>query len=275
MKNFDPNEYKYLCEKANKIIQEVKENYIGEGWVKVTNSPKYRSNFKAVLYEKDGQYALCFVGTDKWSYKDHGANLKMATTGDSQQIQDAKKYTDKLIDEYNLTPENTVSIGHSEGGTEATQVGLKNKFKTITFNAYGVSKKTLPTNADYSLVTNYRDPHDPVSKLHANVGKTYITPSTQTGFMSKTPFGSIKSHGISQMGDCNKAVPVEEYKKSHPLFLDKISDKNISRKDIKNMDGNLFQVYEKEIDKRVSNNEIQSGDEKWVTINGNHVLINN
>lgn len=84
------------------------------------------------------------------------------------------------------------------------------------------------------------------------------------------------------MGDCNNAIPVKEYKKSNPLFIDKISDKDISRQDIKEMDSNLFRIYEKEIDNRLANNQIKSSKEsnssnsssgQWVTINGNHVLL--
>ena len=117
-------------------------------------------------------------------------------------------------------------------------------------------KSKLPKDVDFNLVTNYRDPHDPVSKMHANVGTTYITPSTQTGFMAKTPFGSIQSHGINNMGDCENAIPLEEYKKSNPWFLDKVSDAEITRENIAQMDGDLFSVYEQEIDNRMSNNQI-------------------
>lgn len=40
------------------------------------------------------------------------------------------------------------------------------------------------------------------------------------------------------------------------------------------MESGLFKVYEKEIDKRMTNNKIgNSSEDKWVTINGNHVLI--
>lgn len=163
-----------------------------------------------------------------------------------------------MMTEYNLTTQNTVSIGHSEGGTEATHVGLENGLKTVTFNAYGVHKSKLPKDADVNLVTNYRDAHDPVSKMHANVGTTYITSSTQNGFMAKTPFGSIQSHGINNMGDCDNAVPLQEYKKQNPLFLDKISDAEITRENIAQMDRDVFSVYEPEIDNRMHNNEIKT-----------------
>lgn len=277
------NDYKQLCSEANKkSFPQQKDSYTENGWFVVDNYRDKQSNFKGVLYKKDGQYALTFVGTDKWSYKDHGANLKMATIGDSKQIQEAQKFAEKMQAQYELNSSNTVSIGHSEGGTEATVVGVKNNFKTVTFNAYGVSKKQLESGKDYNnLVTNYRDAHDPVSKLHANIGTTYITPSTQNSFMSKTPFGSIQAHGIGNMGDCNNSVPLEQYKKDNPVFIDKFSDKEISRDDIAKMNSDLFKVYEKEIDKKVASNQIwqnkdtDSADGKWVTINGNHVLIKN
>ena len=95
--------------------------------------------------------------------------------------------------EYGLNSENTQSIGHSEGGTEATVVGIQYGLKTTTFNAYGVGGDYVDKNKNYDdLVTNYRDPHDPVSKLRANIGTTYITPNTQNWFMSTTPFGSVQ-----------------------------------------------------------------------------------
>lgn len=191
MVQISANEYKELCAQANGMMKKRKGENVVNGWAKIDSSPRIKSNFKAVLYQKDDQYALCFVGTDKFSIKDHGANIKMGVTGNSKQIIDAQEFAQKMMKKHDLNPQNTVSIGHSEGGTEATHVGLENGLKTITFNAYGVQKSKLPKGVDFSLVTNFRDPHDPVSKMHANVGTTYITPSTQNGFMSKTPFGSV------------------------------------------------------------------------------------
>lgn len=266
MAQISANEYKSLCAQANDMMKRRKDTDAGDGWKKVDSSPKSKSNFKAVVYQKGDNFALCFVGTDKFSAKDHGANLKMGITGNSKQIQDAKEFTKKMTEKFGLTPQNTVSIGHSEGGTEATCVGLENGLKTVTFNAYGVHKSKLPKNADLNLVTNYRDAHDPVSKMHANVGTTYITPSTQNGFMAKTPFGSIQSHGINNMGDCDNAMPIEDYKKENPWFLDKISDAQVTRENIAEMDRDLFSVYEPEIDMRMKNNEIYASTE--LTSNG-------
>ncbi len=269
------NDYKILCSEANRMVKMKNGTVTSNGWTKVDGEYNKGTNFKGILYKKDGEYALCFVGTDKWNYKDHVANIQMATTGDSGQIQKARDFGEKMQRDYGLNSENTTSIGHSEGGTEATEVGIEKGFKTVTFNAYGVSKKHVDmSKISDGQIINYRDAHDPVSKLRANVGETYITPSTQNQFMSKTPFGSIQAHGINHMGDCDNAVPVNYYKKTHPAFIDKISEKSISRKEIGEMNSDLFRVYEKEIDKRLATNNIKSGNSenlKWVTINGNHV----
>lgn len=287
------NEYKILCSEANKLSKPLnKGKTSSNGWKVVDNKYDRPSNFKAVLYEKNGQYALCFVGTDRFSAKDWGANAKMALTGDSKQIKLAQKFAENMRDKHGLNSGNTESIGHSEGGTEATVVGIQYGLQTTTFNAYGVGKKYIEPGKNYNNINNYRDPHDPVSKLRENVGTTYITPNLQNEFMAKSPFGFIPAHAIDNMGDCMQSVPVDEYKKSHPFFINKISDANISRQDIANMDPDLFKVYEKEIDNRMANNRISdfhhekvlnknssgkssgsSSEGKWVTINGNHVLI--
>lgn len=251
------NEYKILCSEANKMVKMKNGSVTSNGWTKVDGEYDRRSNFKGVLYEKDGQYALCFVGTDRFSAKDWGANAKMALTGESKQIELAQEFAERMLDKPGLNSENTESIGHSEGGTEATVVGVKYGLKTTTFNAYGVGGDYVDKNKNYDdLVTNYRDPHDPISKLKENVGTTYITPNTQNWFMSTTPFGSVQSHGIDNMGDCTQSVPVNEYKKSHPLFINKITDVDITRQDIANMEPELFKIYESEIDNRLANNQI-------------------
>ena len=59
-------------------------------------------------------------------------------------------------------------------------------------------------------------------------------------------------------GDCDNAVPLQEYKKQNPWFLDKISDAEITRENIAQMDNKLFSMYEPEIDNRMHNNEIQT-----------------
>ena len=79
------NEYKILCSEANSMVKMKNVAVTSNGWTKVDGEYNRGSNFKGVLYEKDGQYALCFVGTDRFSAKAWGANAKMALSGDSRQ----------------------------------------------------------------------------------------------------------------------------------------------------------------------------------------------
>ena len=285
-KHYMSNEYKVLCnEVGNMAKKDQQGRESSNGWIVVDNEYNKGSNFKAALYYKNGQYAIAFAGTDIKNIKDIGADIKMGATGDSKQIRQAKEFTKNMVEKYGLNSENTVSIGHSEGGTEATVVGVSNGLPTVTYNAFKVGGKYIEKGKDYSdLVTNYRDPHDPISKLGKNVGETYIVPSSQTGIKKNTPLGYVDAHRLDNMGDCTKSVTPQVYKqKIDSKFVDDIKDVDITREDIGNMSSDLFRVYEKEIDNRMVNGKIKSnvkrssaeGDGRWVTINGNHVLINN
>ena len=137
-RKINANAYKILCSEANKMVKMKNGSVTSNGWTKVDGEYDKGTNFKGILYEKDGEYALCFVGTDKWNYKDHVANIQMAITGDNKQIRKAEKFATKMQRTHGLKLENTILIGHSEGGTEATKVGIEKGFKIITFNAYGI-----------------------------------------------------------------------------------------------------------------------------------------
>ena len=253
------DEYKELCAQANGMCDNsVPEGTdAGNGWVKVEHKYDQNSNCKVVLYKKGEQYAICFVGTDKREKrKDWGANLKMAFTGSSRQIKKAIEYTHDLINKYNLNNENTVSIGHSEGGTEATHVGLEYGLKTFTYNAFGISKKYLNDEIDYSdWIINFRDKNDPVSKLKGNIGSTYILQETQAN--ARTPFGTLNAHGVENMPSCVGAIPVEDYKKEHRWFLDHLTDAALTGEnvDLIAKEG-MYDLFEPAIMESLSKGEI-------------------
>lgn len=253
------DEYKELCAKANDMCKDsvAAGTDAGNGWVKVDHKYDKASNCKVVLYKKGEQYAVCFVGTDnKEKRKDWGANLKMALTGSSKQIKLAKEFTKDLMKTHNLNYQNTVSIGHSEGGTEATHVGLEYGFQTFTYNAFGISKKYLDPDVDYSdWVFNFRDKNDPVSKLKKNIGLTFILRETQAH--ARTPFGTKSAHGIKNMPSCIGAMLVEDYKKEHPWFLDHLTDAAITDKNIDEIaKEELFDLYDDALMERLARGEI-------------------
>lgn len=215
------NEYKNLCIFAEDAMNFKNETKIFGAWIKKESFHEQKTNFKGILYFNGQEYVICYIGTDDKSIKDHIENIVMGIFGKNMQMRIANYFYKKCKEKFKFYNDSLTLIGHSEGGTEATYVGIINKIKTFTFNPFGISKKLLEKDKDYSdLVFNYRDESDFVSKLKENIGTTYIVPSTVNQCILKRIFGSLKSHKILNFGDCEKAVLLEEYKATHPLFID-------------------------------------------------------
>lgn len=206
------NVYKKLCIHANDLSVGKIGTPLPKGWhvIKCEYCPK--TNFKGIVYRNGREVVFCFSGTDKKSIQDHFANIKMAVTGVNSQMLEANEFFTIMKKRYTNMFDEITLVGHSEGGSEAAYVGIMNSVKTVTFNAYGISKRLLNKNRDYDeLITNYRHPKDIVSKLRENAGKTFIVPSHKL-------LTILQSHGIKNIGDCCNAIPIEDYKKLHKLF---------------------------------------------------------
>ena len=214
------NIYKNLCIFAPYALKFDNGAKVYDNWIKLDAFVEKITNFKGVLYKKEDEYVICYLGTDSKSVQDHIANLVMGLAGKSMQMRIANYFYSLCKRRHKFYNENLTLIGHSEGGTGASYVAVKNNIKTVVFNPYGLSSKLYNFQKDYShLVTNYRDEADLVSKLKNNIGQTFIVPSTVKQCFFKKFFGSIKAHKIQNFGDCEKAVALDEYKKSHKCFL--------------------------------------------------------
>lgn len=215
------NEYKNLCIFAEDAIKFPNNAKVFGKWIKKESFHEEKTNFKGILYSNGTEYVICYIGTDSKSVKDHIENIVMGVFGKSMQMRIANYFYKKCKEEFGFYDDNLTLIGHSEGGTEASYVGVKNNVKVVTFNPYGLSAKLYDKGFDYSnLITNYRDEADFVSKLKKNIGAVYIVPSVINQCLLKHYLGSIKSHKINNFGDCEKAISLEEYKKQHPYFID-------------------------------------------------------
>lgn len=266
------NAYRDLCYFAGDVLKG-KTTDLPSGYSVIAKEYDKRTNFKAVAYQKGNDVVLCFVGIDKFSMQDHRTNLKMATSCEPTiQMQKADLFFEKFKDKYS----NIKVIGHSEGGSEALYVGLKRNIKTVTFNAYGLNKnleKSIGNEHADELVTNYRDPLDPVSKLRPLVGKTYIVKNNRKFAEKINPFGMISAHKISNFGDCNNAQAIEEYKKKH-TFIDNVSEAEITDKDIAKMPTDLYELYDAEISDRLSKGKImREQDAQNATLNGDLIKV--
>lgn len=212
--------YKNLCIFAEDAMKFNNESKIFGNWIKKESFKERKTNFKGILYSDGNEYVICYIGTDKKSLKDHIENIIMGIFGKNMQMRIANYFYKQCKEKYGFYNDTLTLIGHSEGGTEATYVGIMNKIKVVTFNAFGISQKLYEKDKDYSsLVTNYRDECDLISKLKGNIGKTYIVPSNVNQCFIKRILGSVKSHKILNFGDCEKAVKLEDYILTHPFFI--------------------------------------------------------
>lgn len=250
-------EYRHLCLNAGKIET---GKSVG-GWVAIDSRVDKKNNFRATAYQKEGKIVICYEGTNAKSIKDHGANLKMMVGGPSGQMESALGYYSELEKKY---PNSKIEVaGHSEGGSEAAYVALAKGAKAYTYNAYGLSNKSIKkayeeggTEKNIEKISNYRDPNDPVSKSRKLIGETFIVDNPQNWLMSKTPLGWFPSHRLDNMGDCSKATPIVTYKLRNPYFLDTIDEMHITKENIIDMPSDIFDFWGKEIDNRLANNLI-------------------
>ena len=228
------------------------------------------SNFKAVVFKYKNRIIICFAGTDTSLenlsfFKDWAANTKMALNFAPKQMNHAKEFFKYIFKKYNDETVTFEVAGHSEGGSEAIYVGLSNDVKIYSYNAFALGGHILKTikNAkqrelNYDLVTNFRDPHDPVSKLlYKHVGTSYIVLNPDVNYQKELKIGNIKAHALARMGDCNNAIPIEKYKNKHAEFINSISDIQFTRDIINDLTtSELYELYEPEIFRRLKTGDI-------------------
>ena len=100
-RHYMANEYKELCADTNDYSWKVqKRGESTNGWIIVDRRHDTKSNFKGTLYYKNGQYALCFAGTDFSNRKDIGTAVKLFATGKAKQIKDAQKFAKDIYPSY-------------------------------------------------------------------------------------------------------------------------------------------------------------------------------
>lgn len=251
------NDYRDLCNLAGDVLKH-RPVKLPKGY-EVLDTKRDKFHFKSVVYKNNDEIVICYLGTEKFSIKDHSTNLKMYLSGKpTKQMELALNLCEEIMKN---NPSSKVRvIGHSEGGSEALYVGLSKNLPTVTFNAYGLNPKLVENlnndNID-KLVVNYRDPNDPVSKLRTPQGKSYIVDSPHKYLTEKiNPFGNLSAHKISNFGDCNNAIPLEKYKNENKSFIDKIGDVEITDKDIANMPSDLYIIYDEEISSRLAKGKI-------------------
>lgn len=201
---------KKLCIHTNDMSVGKISTDVPVGWQILECEHNPKTNFKSIVYRNKNNVVVSFAGTDKKSLLDHIANIQMAFRSINSQMKKANDFFHFVKKRYIQPFDNVKLVGHSEGGSEATFVGVMNNVNVVTFNTYGISKKLIMKWKDYNdLIVNYRTPKDIVSKLRENPGRTFIIPN-ESGF--------ICAHSLKSMGSCLDAIPINIYKRRHFLF---------------------------------------------------------
>ncbi|GBF23015.1 hypothetical protein tpqmel_0419 [Candidatus Gastranaerophilus sp. (ex Termes propinquus)] len=266
--------YKKMCATVNEHIKRGELRQDVEGWRTVKVEYDFKTNFKATVFErnenKNGrpEVVICYAGTDKFSVKDHFANVKMSVLG---KVSRQMKLSNELYNETKLLYRGQGAkihlTGHSEGGTEAMYTGLLNNVAVTTFNTYGLRREILgqieekigqKRIAEGGTITNYRDPYDPVSKLVPLCGESFIVKGKKKALVS---FGSLLAHRIANMGECRDAIALDVYKRENPSFIDCIKKVKLTKEDLSHLYSDLYYVYCHEIQTRMAEDEIMTEEE--------------
>lgn len=243
---------KNLSKMSNEIVL---ENKIGEnidGWSVKEVIYNEKTNFKAVVFEKENEIVASFVGTDFKNPKDNFANAQMFLTSSNKQMEEARDICEELKNKYG--DKSITIIGHSEGGSEAIYSGAYNGLPVITYNAYGVSKKALPKDFSADKIYNYSTSNDIVSKLRSAPGNNYVLPSEQSFIKANTPLGWADDHRMENIGNLNNSIPKNQYGQQF-IFnflknsdLQKINNQNIQNTILQNIKKN--KIFERNLSER-------------------------
>lgn len=258
------NVYLELNNKAQDIFDEKKVN-LPNGWTKHSISKQkdrvHLSNFKAVVLQNGDKYAIVFFGTDFTSPKDIWANGKMVAKQDPLQFKDALRFTEQLMKQYDIQPEQIDLIANSEGASEGMYV--MSKIPGINhgtfFNAYPPHTINIDKETQ-ARIDNYRHENDIVSKCGPVIGNDYIVGYKDKFQRSKGTPEFVNAHRIINMGDLRKAVPAKDYAQQNPNFKNKYRIGTLKSHEIGDIPKELYALADPDINDRIKNKKVVKED---------------
>lgn len=221
---------------------------------------KDRTNCKAILFRKDDEYIVSFFGTDFKNLKDLGTNVSMVAGNNPKQFKSAEKFVKKVMEKYSIPKEKLTAIGNSEGGAEAIYIKATFGIKDVyTFNGY-VPKLVQYSNPNLedNRIYNFRTPEDIVSKAGYSIGEDFIV-DFQLKDGKKLKPGILKYidyHRIDNMGDCNEASSLEEFKKGRPDWKNKYGIGILKSYEVEDIPQDLYEIFDDVINDRLRNRAV-------------------
>ena len=257
------------------------------------------TGFKGKVYRAEsGEIVISFRGTELDDIKGRGLrnDVNMACKILPAQLQNAFTMYKQIKQEY---PNVKITLtGESLGGTLAALVAAETGVKAVTFSAYG-AKDLIDSPKYTSNITNIGDTRDPIFMANVNqhIGNVYVIPDNGEVYMPRIL--NREMHGIENMGFL---LDMKEYKTGTvKSFMDFVKDGDLSCGPILNVTGEILKINDKfhepnaqfirnspkanimfgqtlknkinSICKHSSTTDTGSG--HWVTIDGNHVFIEN
>ena len=271
---------------------------IPDGWDIVKVDENKKSGYYAEVYKKGKDIALIYRGTDvdirkgiQETKKDFiDSDIKMFRRLEPDQLKDAQNTYKEIKRTY---PSSKVIVsGHSLGGSLAQLVSAETGAKAVTFEAYGTGKileqKGYSQKSQKLLnITNYGNPKDVIFIINKNYqpGVTYVSDISFDYTNTKTKSDKIKekltlynTHDIKNLGnlECAKEFEPQKvlkggitYNKKNTLAQNQSFSDVIRSKWRKLRENKNSRIQNKA--KKHSASGTTNG--RWITINGNHVLV--
>ena len=261
----------------------------------------HHTGFLGKVYRAEsGELVIAFRGTELEDKQKRGLrnDINMACKNIPAQLQNAFTMYKQVKQEY---PNAKITLtGESLGGTLAALVAAETGVKAVTFSAYG-AKDLIDSPKYTSNITNIGDTRDPIFMANVNqhIGDVYVIPDNGEVYMPRMA-NFLAFHGIKNMGFL---LDMKEYKTGTvKSFMDFVKDGELYYGPFLNVTGEILKINDKfhepnaqfirnfpkanimllgqtlknkinSICKHSSTTDTGSG--HWVTIDGNHVFIEN
>lgn len=261
----------------------------------------HHTGFMGKVYRAEsGELVIAFRGTELEDKKKRGLrnDINMACKILPAQLQNAFTMYKQVKQEY---PNAKITLtGESLGGTLAALVAAETGAKAVTFSAYG-AKDLIDSPKYTSNITNIGDTRDSIFMANVNqhIGNVYVIPDNGEVYMPRMA-NFLAFHGIKNMGFL---LDMKEYKTGTvKSFMDFVKDGELYYGPFLNVTGEILKINDKfhepnaqfirnfpkanimllgqtlknkinSICKHSSTTDTGSG--HWVTIDGNHVFIEN
>lgn len=253
-------EYKTLC------LYSYKENVPDKicGWAEIIVFGNKNTGYFSRVYYKTDKIVIVSRGTEIADCKDILNDLELVKNKIPTQVNDAmrlyKKIKNSPFSDCDIT-----FVGHSLGGSISEIMAVKTGCPAVTFNPYGIATiKNVLEDLKNTRIINYGDINDAIfaSNIKNNIGeirlvsKSYPKYGEESSYYFETIYSKLsnklKNHFLENIGMLKNSINIKD-RRITPFIQEDL-------------------LLKGEISKNVYLNKNNKAGH-WVTIDGNHVFI--